>query len=134
MKSVTTDPCFLYIHDERNNFQDIVCLQVEDSIVMRTKRFVKEEDLRLIAFQSKPQLLLADATELKSNGQYVWRKHDEVFLQQNGTWSECHVKIFLAIQMSSFPSVDKHLKSAHVHGRRNMCSKLTLVEVCHSCR
>ncbi len=73
MLSTEVDPCLLYRHNSKNSSEGLICLQVDDSIGARTKKFLVEENVAARKSNSKRQVFLTDGIHIKLNGQQIVR-------------------------------------------------------------
>ena len=82
MRSMEIDPCFLYRMDRQGKIEEMVCLQVDDSVGTGNAEFMMEENRAAQRFPTKPRRVLNDGEEIKFNGQYLRRKGNMIILHQ----------------------------------------------------
>ena len=83
MKSVETDPYFLYRKDESSDLQGPVCLQVDDSIGAGTAGFLLEEAKASRRFKTRSAEILEDGKEIKFNGHFIKREEGTIIVHQH---------------------------------------------------
>ena len=64
MKSAEVDPFFLYRKDENGCVEDLVCLQVDDSIGAGTKELLRDEATSSRRFKTRTAEILDDQKEI----------------------------------------------------------------------
>lgn len=60
MKQSRADPCFLMKHREDGTIDGVVVLQVDDSLIVGSKQFMKMEEEAASEFQTKPRTYITD--------------------------------------------------------------------------
>jgi len=76
------DPCLLYKKD-KDRLVSLCCLQVDDTLVAGTEKFVSEENEACRIFESKGQTRIENGVSTKFNGMQMTRREDCIFLNQN---------------------------------------------------
>lgn len=87
MHHTATDPAVLVRHDKHGNLDGMSVIQVDDTLIMGTPLFVKDEERESVAFPSKGRTLI-ESKPVGFNGTVITRKGRNIVVDQHA-YTEC---------------------------------------------